>query len=223
MEKYKVKLCAGGPMGLIARSVIDSLPNVESVGIHSNDFDVLFSASFPERIPQSECKIAALCAVNIHTGLLPEGRGSNPLNWALIWGKQKTGITIHKIVDSFDAGDIVLQQEVPIYPADNIVELRKRVEFNFPQVIRDFFGDVEGFLANARKQNQSLASYAQKRRPEDSELNMNAPAKDTYNLFRSCDPVHYPAFFLKEGVKHIVDNILFFANGSLSITSHEAV
>ena len=200
-------------MGEIALNVLQMLPNVEIV---EDDMDIIFSASCPVRIDQSWVKRAALGAVNIHTGLLPEGRGSHPLNWALIWGKDKTGITIHKIVDTYDAGDIVLQEEIPIFDTDNIVSLRQRVEDAFPKLVSIFFNDPEGFMREAKKQNQALASYAQKRRVEDSELNMNAPVKDIYNLYRSCHPVEYPAYVMVDGVKHIVTDMQIAEDGELN-------
>lgn len=207
-------------MGELAKAVLEMLPNVELfedlsvVKDPSFKYDILFSASYPGRIDSGLCKSTALGAVNIHTSLLPEGRGSHPLNWALIWGKDKTGITIHKITDTYDAGDICLQEEVPIFETDNIVSLRERVEALFPKVVAEFFNDPIGYLRDARKQNQALASYAQKRRPEDSELNMHAPARDVYNLYRACHPEEYPAFFMVGGIKYLVTGMQL-VNGEL--------
>lgn len=218
----KVKLCTGGVMGQIARDVIRTIEGVEIVGEYDNDFDILFSASYPSRIPQEECQKARLGAVNIHTSLLPEGRGSHPLNWALIWGRDKTGITIHKIVDTYDAGDIVVQEEVPIFETDNIVRLRERVETLFPKVIVAFFDDPIVLMARAKKQNQAKATYAQKRRPEDSELNLDADVMDIWNLYRSCDPKEYPAYIISFGKKEVVKSMKVFMDGGYEIDSSPA-
>ena len=196
----------GGRMGEIARQTLLECKNIELVD--GEDFDILFSASYPSRISQELCLKAKIGAVNIHTSLLPEGRGSNPLNWALIWGKEKTGITIHKIVDSFDAGDICLQMPIQIFHKDNIVDLRERVESGFPALIKNFFIQPHHYIWNAKQQNQALASYAQKRLPEDSKLNLKAKPYEVYNLFRSCHPIEYPAFIIDEdGNKKIITNL----------------
>lgn len=200
----KVKLYIGGRMGEIALAVIGELGHVQLVNDFSDDFDILFSASYPSRIPQEECRKARIGAVNIHTGLLPEGRGSNPLNWAIIWGKDRTGVTIHKIVDSYDAGDIVCQSEVPIFETDNIIKVRERVEWAFSNLIAAFFVDPAALLSQATKQNQAIASYAQKRRPEDSELNLSALPKQIWDLYRSCHPVEYPAFVMVDDKAQLV-------------------
>lgn len=197
-------------MGELAQNVLEAIDGVELYigGQHNiGQFDFLFSASYPGKIPQEACKLAALGAVNIHTGLLPEGRGSHPLNWALIWGKQRTGITIHKITDTYDAGDIVAQDEIPIFDTDTIRTLRERVEIRFPNVIAAFMQDPKAMIEFAVPQNQALASYAQKRLPEDSELNPRVPARDMWNLYRSCDPDLYPAFITDDkGNRHKVIN-----------------
>jgi methionyl-tRNA formyltransferase len=202
----KVQAFLANKLGEVANGVLEGLQDdgVIQFAHGGEQPDLVFSVCWPSRISQILIKHTRLGGVNIHTSLLPEGRGSHPLNWALIWGQEKTGITIHKIVDTYDAGDIVLQEEIPIFFTDDILALRARVEARFPNVIRTFFEDVEGHLANARQQNQALASYAQKRRPEDSELNLDAHPLHTYNLFRSCDPDEYPAFVIQDGKKVIV-------------------
>lgn len=214
MKKYKVLFFGTGKMGELVRNVLKSLDNVDfheaveggPTKVGGEGYDLIFSASFPARIPAEICKLTALGAVNLHTGLLPEGRGWHPLNWAIIWGKDKTGITIHKIVDGFDAGDVCCQLEVPIFETDNIVRLRERVDSLVPMVIQNFFNRPDLLIRDAWPQNQAHVSYAPKRRPEESELNMHATPQEIYNLFRSCDPTEYPAFIMVNGVKKIVNN-----------------
>jgi methionyl-tRNA formyltransferase/UDP-4-amino-4-deoxy-L-arabinose formyltransferase/UDP-glucuronic acid dehydrogenase (UDP-4-keto-hexauronic acid decarboxylating) len=70
-----------------------------------------------------------------------------------------------------------------------------------------FFDAPETYLRNSSKQNQALSSYAQKRYPEDSELNLNVSPRELYNLFRACDPDDYPAYVMKDGVKIIVKKV----------------
>lgn len=207
-KKYKVLLLAGGRMGEIAHNVLETHPNVDLVEVVEGSYpvpvDIIFSASYPSKVSQSVCANATIAAVNIHTGLLPEGRGSHPLNWALIWGKEKTGITIHKITDTYDAGDICVQHEVPIFETDTIVELRQRVEDLFPNVVASFFDDPERFIAEAWQQNQAHTSYAQKRLPEDGLINEKATPQEICNFVRAHDPNVYPAFIIRDGLKQYV-------------------
>lgn len=229
MKKYKVLFFGGGKMGELVKGVLEGLENVEifetkenvPFNIKENGIDLIFSASYPSRITKEICGITALGAVNLHTGLLPEGRGSHPLNWALIWGKELTGITIHKIVDTYDAGDICLQTEVPIFIEDNIVRLRERVEALTPALVQEFFRDPEMYIRNARQQNQAHASYAQKRLPEDGELNLSASYREQYNFIRAHDPDNYPAFVIIRGVRHNIRKATFASQNGNEFCSIE--
>lgn len=196
-------------MGEIARATFDLLDHVERVDEYSQDFDILFSASFPARIPQEDCRLAKMGAVNIHTGLLPKQRGYHPLNWAIVWGNEVTGITIHKVADGFDAGDVVMQTEVPIFETDTVRTLRERVEWAFPTIIAAFFVDPAKVLAQATQQNQAQATYAPRRYPSDSELNLSASPREIWNLYRSCDPDEYPAFVMVNDIPCIVRQAQF--------------
>lgn len=207
MQKVRVKLYAGGKMGELVRGVLMFIPHVELV---EEDYDVLFSASWPGRITQEECSLAKVGAVNLHTGLLPRQRGWHPLNWSIVWGDKVTGITIHKIVDSYDAGDVCVQEEVPIFDNDTIRTLRARIDMVVPKVVAAFFETPGFYIETAVQQNQALVTYAPKRRPEDSELNPDATPKQIYDLWRSCDPEEYPAFIVVNGKRIVVVNAWTF-------------
>jgi methionyl-tRNA formyltransferase len=201
----RVKFYGEGKMGNLVLDVLKTIASVELVDEKEEDFDLLFSASCPRRISQEECKKAKFGAVNLHSGLLPRQRGYHPLNWALIWGDTQTGLTIHKIVDSFDAGDVYLQWSIKIEENDNIVSLRGKINDLVENVLKDFFSNFEHYCWHPTPQNQAEVTYAPRRFPEDSALNLFAPAEDVYNLFRACDPVEYPAFVMVDGVKRIVE------------------
>lgn len=76
--------------------------------------DYLLVACFPFKIPPQITQLARVAALNIHPSLLPAYRGPQPVFWQLKNGELKTGVTLHVLSDEFDAGDIVLQSEVPL-------------------------------------------------------------------------------------------------------------
>jgi len=192
----------------VALETLKKIPNVtlfENSGI--KDPDLVLSVCYPDRIIKGKREGAKLAALNIHTGLLPRHRGSNPLNWALIWGEKEIGVTLHYMTDTYDAGNVVLQKIVAIEDTDTVRDLQHKTKEILPTLIQEFFADPEGYLAKAWQQNQAHMTYAQKRRPEDSELNLHAPARDIYNLWRACDPDEYPAFVMENGQKRIVEQV----------------
>ena len=209
-KKYKVLfLHPDNHFSSVALVILKKIPNIILFenDIQQEDYDFLFSVCYPKRITNEQRNKAKLAALNIHTGLLPQHRGSNPLNWALIWGDKEIGVTLHYMVDTYDAGDIVLQKRIPIKIEDNINDLFRKTKEILPELIKEFFEKPEEHLAHSWKQNQADMTYAQKRRPEDSELNLSASPVEIYNLWRSCDPVDYPAFVIEDGKKRIIKEV----------------
>src|SRR5262249_45627825 len=65
-------------------------------------------------------------AVNLHGGLLPEQRGANPVEWAILGGGRRGGASLHWMDDDFDTGDVIARREVPIGFADTWLDVRRK-------------------------------------------------------------------------------------------------
>lgn len=213
MDKEKtmrVLLFQGGFMGAEALRVLKTIPNVKLVeqgvdGIKFEEFDIMLSVSYPHRIDRGileKCK-----AVNLHSGLLPKQRGYHPLNWAIIWGDKKCGVTLHKTAESIDSGDIIVQEAFNIDDQDFIQDLREKAKKCVEPILRRFFDEPDWYWSTAYKQDQALATYAPKRFPSDSELNPKAPMEHIRRHFRACDPQQYPAFVTIDGHKFRVTDV----------------
>lgn len=172
-----------------------------------DDCDIFLSVCNTKRFTMEELSKARLAALNLHSGLLPKQRGYHPLNWAIILGERNYGLTLHKIAESIDSGDIVCQRSGVIYEDDTINDLQKRIVGFVPQLLRDFFLNPHQLLKNAKQQDQSNMTYAPRRFPSDSQLNLDATPLARYNLFRACDPDLYPCFVMENGRKRIVKEV----------------
>ena len=86
--------------------------------------DLLVVAAFGQLLSEELLQLAPFGAVNIHTSLLPEYRGAAPVQRALMDGRNKTGVTLMRIVKALDAGDIIDQAECVISSTDNTGSLR---------------------------------------------------------------------------------------------------
>ncbi len=89
--------------------------------------DLLISASFGVKLPSDMITHARFGALNIHPSLLPRWRGTDPTPWTILAGDAQTGVTVSKITDSFDAGDIIGQKKVPVTQSESPDELRARL------------------------------------------------------------------------------------------------
>jgi methionyl-tRNA formyltransferase len=87
--------------------------------------DLICVATFPRRISQQITEVAALGAINVHPSLLPRHRGPLPLFWTYHADDRMAGVTVHHTSQVFDAGDIIMQEGVPLprgYPAAKLDE-----------------------------------------------------------------------------------------------------
>ncbi len=89
--------------------------------------DLFVVVAYGQILPAAVLSIPYVCALNVHASLLPRYRGAAPVNWAILNGEKETGVSIIKMNDRMDAGDIVRQDSVTIGPDETSPELRQRL------------------------------------------------------------------------------------------------
>ena len=115
--------------------------------------DVIISAGYYYKIPSS----SIIRSVNIHPALLPLGRGPWPMPVSILRGDSCTGVTLHQITESFDAGDIILQQKVDITDRDNLETLTLKLQKTAKKLVITFLKDIEFLWTN--KKPQTVGEY----------------------------------------------------------------
>jgi methionyl-tRNA formyltransferase len=80
--------------------------------------DILFSASYGQKIPTATIQSANYGGLNVHPSILPRWRGADPVPWAILMGDAQIGVSIVTIADTFDAGIVVAQKKIPLLPTD---------------------------------------------------------------------------------------------------------
>jgi methionyl-tRNA formyltransferase len=99
--------------------------------------DLLLSAGYPHRIP---CN-GPVRGLNLHPTLLPEGRGRWPLPWLILRYPAAAGLTLHKLVRDWDAGDILRQVPVSLAETDDIATLTTRLRIAAPELVSAALAD----------------------------------------------------------------------------------
>lgn len=89
--------------------------------VNGLELDLLVVASYKWLIPVGELKVGY--ALNVHPSLLPEGRGPNPLTYFVNGGGHACGVTIHKLSEAYDSGDILVQESIPVSPSSDVTDL----------------------------------------------------------------------------------------------------
>lgn len=96
--------------------------------------------------------------VNVHWSLLPKNRGPNPIQWAIIKGEKKTGITIHYMDDGIDTGDILVQQEIRIEEKDTWITLRNKLLLVSDKLLEQELPNILNGNIQSQKQNEKFSS-----------------------------------------------------------------
>ena len=140
-------------------------------------------------VPQSFCAIPKHGTIQYHPSLLPLHRGPSSINWPIIKGHAKTGLSIFRPTDGLDEGPIVLQKEVAIGPDDTLGSLY--FDKLFPlgvEAMREAADLVMAGTAGEVAQDESRATYEGWVREAESQINWAHPIDQTYDLIRGCNP-----------------------------------
>jgi methionyl-tRNA formyltransferase len=140
-------------------------------------------------LPDSILNYPKMGTIQYHPSLLPKHRGGSAINWAIINGETKTGITIFWPDRGVDTGPILLQKEVEISPDDTVGSLY--FERLFPLGIQALVEGIELIkkgMAPRIPQDESQATYEGLCTEKDAIINWSAPIDRVYNLIRGTNP-----------------------------------
>lgn len=150
--------------------------------------DVIVIIAYGQIIPARLLPIPKLGWINLHASLLPKYRGAAPINWAIVNGETKTGVTTMRIDAGMDTGEMLLQREMEIGPTETAPELAGRMsELGAPLMAESLRGLAAGAIV-PRAQNHEQASSAPLLKREDGRIDWSRPAKEIYNRIRGFAP-----------------------------------
>ncbi|MDR2838380.1 MAG: bifunctional UDP-4-amino-4-deoxy-L-arabinose formyltransferase/UDP-glucuronic acid oxidase ArnA [Azonexus sp.] len=165
--------------------------------------DFIFSFYYRELLPGWLLEQAGRGAFNLHGSLLPHYRGRSPLNWAILNGEKKTGVTLHHMVERADAGDIVGQVEVDIADDDYALAVHQKQTAASRQLLADCLPQIAAGNAPRAKQDIAAGNYCGRRRPEDGALDWQQPARTLRNLVRAVAQP-FPGAFSYAGERKVI-------------------
>ena len=150
--------------------------------------DFIFSFYYRKMLKEPLLALAPRGALNMHGSLLPKYRGRVPVNWAVLHGEARTGVTLHTMTVKPDAGDIVGQMAVPILPDDTASEVFAKVTVAAELVLDHVLPGLIDGTAPRQPQDLAQGSYFGGRRPEDGNIDWSANAQAIHNLVRAVAP-----------------------------------
>jgi methionyl-tRNA formyltransferase len=148
--------------------------------------DAMVIVGYGQIIPQSVIDIAPLGILNVHASLLPKYRGAGPVQWAVVNGETRTGVTIMRIDAGLDTGDMLRKRETAIAPEENAVELGERLAEMGAGLLVETLRDLAAI--QPEKQDPSQATYAPLLKKEDGRIDWRQPAAAIHNRVRGLQP-----------------------------------
>lgn len=147
--------------------------------------DLIFSFYYRDMVKSQILEIPKSGCINLHGSLLPAYRGRSPVNWVLVNGESETGVTLHYMTPSADAGDIIAQRSIPVSYFDTAKSLFKKVISEAALLLTETLPAIKDGTAPRVAQDHTKASYYGGRQPSDGEIDWTRSAEEIRNLVRA--------------------------------------
>jgi methionyl-tRNA formyltransferase len=151
--------------------------------------DLNVVVAYGQILSREVLELPARGSVNVHASLLPELRGAAPINWSIIRGYDRTGITTMRMVEALDAGPILAQVEEPILPEETATDLTVRLSELGAELLIETLALMEFDQIEETPQDDAAATYAPRLTREDAHVDWSGPAQDVANRIRGLDAV----------------------------------
>ncbi|MBM3414148.1 MAG: methionyl-tRNA formyltransferase [Bacteroidetes bacterium] len=179
-------------------AVAHKLPLLQPIKLKDPDFLKQLTAWKPDlqivvafrMLPELVWGLPPLGTINLHGSLLPNYRGAAPINWALINGEQKTGVTTFLLKHEIDTGDLLLQEEIAIDEKDNFGTLYNKLKIRGAQLLTNTIEQYVQDTITPIPQNELAQSNnsAPKLQKETGAINWNCHPRTINNLIRGLSP-----------------------------------
>lgn len=164
-------------------------------------------------LPQIVWQMPKFGTLNLHASLLPDYRGAAPINWAIINGETKTGVSTFFLKHEIDTGDVLLTKEVTITPTMNAGELHDLLMQVGAETVVKSLALIENGNTKGIPQGNDNNKMAPKIFKEHCLINFNQSGQNIYNLIRGLSP--YPAAFT-----HFENKILKVYESNYEVANH---
>tara|TARA_B100000575_G_C23136542_1_gene660379 strand:+ start:1657 stop:2586 length:930 start_codon:yes stop_codon:yes gene_type:complete len=152
-------------------------------------FVVVAFSILPDRI----LNIPKKCSINIHPSMLPKYRGSSPIQYALLNGDKKTGVTIIDMNENVDSGNILGQKEMDIPNDANFGYLYEKLGILGSKLLLEVIDNISNDRLNVKKQDHDKKTFAPKIKKSQYKINFDQNGLNIYNQIRAFDP--YPGAY----------------------------
>lgn len=160
--------------------------------------DVIVVVAYGQILSEAVLKIPRYGCINVHASLLPKLRGAAPLNWAIINGEKKSGVTTMLMDIGLDTGDMLLKSEIDIDEDMTVGELHDKLMVAGADLLIDTLEGIEKNQIIPIKQDESISTYAPMLDKKNTLIDWNEKAKNIHNKIRGLSPWPCAYFMMEE-------------------------
>ncbi|WP_409294427.1 methionyl-tRNA formyltransferase [Peribacillus sp. SCS-26] len=161
--------------------------------------DLIVTAAYGQILPKRLLDAPGFGCINVHASLLPELRGGAPIHYAILQGKEKTGITIMYMAEKLDAGDILAQTEIAIEEEDNVGTLFEKLSAAGADLLSDTLPKLLKGEITPVPQDESKATFAFNIKREQEKVDWTKTGEEIFNHIRGLNP--WPAAYTVFGTE----------------------
>ena len=174
------------PTAVASWAMENSVSFIETANVNSNEIykklvllepDLILVIAFGQKISNRIISLPKKAIINVHSSLLPKYRGAAPINWAIINGEAKTGVSIITVAEKMDAGDVLGQRETEIPATETADQLHNRLARLAAPLLLETIAQIENDSANYVRQDSSKTTTAPKLKKSDGFLDFNESAE----------------------------------------------
>ena len=137
--------------------------------LEAKGVELIISAGYPHKLPVSD----TIKGINIHPTLLPRGRSAWPLPWTILLSDKQSGVSIHKLTNDWDAGDIIQQTQFDVIENETLESLSCKSRVAAVECLKWVLADFDNAWDSATPQNSEQASYWGMPTDEDRTINLD--------------------------------------------------
>jgi methionyl-tRNA formyltransferase len=149
--------------------------------------DLSVVVAFGQILRRDVIDLPPLGTINVHASLLPELRGAAPIQWSIMRGHTRTGVTIMRIVEALDAGPMLYQVEEPIGPEETARDLAMRLAEIGAEALVETLALLEAEATQEAPQDDARATYAPRLTRNDAHVHFSRSATEVDRWIRGLD------------------------------------
>lgn len=150
--------------------------------------DLIIVVAYGQILPKSILDLPAKGCINVHASLLPKYRGAAPIHWAIINGEKTTGVTTMFMAEQLDAGDMIIAEEVVIFPDTNVGQLHHELAVLGGQLLLKTMALIKSGCCPRIPQNEDEATYASMIHQHHELIHWDISAGKLVNIIRGMNP-----------------------------------